>query len=268
MSNIVKKEQQVTKLEELRALGQVLVKSGKYKGWAVEDFINVGMMADDLGISRMKAYNGGFYPVNGKISMSTGLMVDMIRSKGHSIKIIEMTDEKCVIIGQRKDNGDSCKCEFNKKDAERAGLLGSQTWQKWPKPMYYNRCMSMLARVLFSDILGGNVYNEDEKHDIEGTPPEKRPLEDPMPETIDVQVDIETGELKQEMPEVPAELEYLSNEHLMEIIELIGSNESLRNKLVKAKKVTKLSELLEKDYEGIVKGIRQHLEREAEEAAG
>ena len=178
MSTLVKHKQQDQKQEfdYFRALASVASKGGTHN-MSVDTLMNVMLTAKDLGISPMKAINGGFYVVNGKISMSTALMTDRIRKEGHSIKIPEWTSQKCVVIGVRKDNGDSVKFEFTMEDAQIAGLVNSATWKKFPKQMLYNRAMSTLARTLFSDVVG-NAYSEDEKWDIMNVPAEKRPLED------------------------------------------------------------------------------------------
>ena len=176
MSNVQKFQQQEQEFQYYKHLALVAAKSGSHT-LSAEALMNIMLTAKDLGISPMKAINGGFYIVNGKISMSTALMADRIRKDGHSIKIPEWTDEKCAIIGVRKDNGDSIRFEFTIKDAERAGLTRSQTWVKFPKQMLYNRAMATLARVLFPDVVG-NCYSEDEKYDIMDVAPERRPLED------------------------------------------------------------------------------------------
>lgn len=193
MNNITKIEEQKTSLSLFKEMAQIALKSGKYpKEYDEATILNVFLTAKDLGISPMKALNGGFYIVNGKISMATNLMVDRIRTGGHSIKIIDWSRDKCVIIGKRKDNEDSAKIEFNMEDAQLAGLLGSPVWKKYPKTMLYNRAMSMLARVLFPDVVG-NAYSEEEKQEIQGVPLEKRTASD-IDETITV--DIMTGEVK------------------------------------------------------------------------
>lgn len=177
MGAIVKHEEQKQELDYFRNLASIASKSGT-NSMAPETMLNIMLTARDLGISPMKAINGGFYVVNGKISMSTALMADRIRKEGHSIKIPEWSSKKCAVLGTRKDNGDSIKFEFTMEDAAAAGLTNSPTWKKFPKQMLYNRAMSTLARTLFPDVVG-NAYSEDEKHDILNIPAEKRPLEDP-----------------------------------------------------------------------------------------
>src|SRR6185503_20426948 len=115
-------------IHHLKALALNAFKSGSYQGMSESVIFNIMMSARDLGVSPYKALNGGFVIVNGKISMSTALMTDRIRSEGHSVKIVDWTSQKCVIIGQRKDNGDSVKFEYTIEDAQLAGLTGSMTW--------------------------------------------------------------------------------------------------------------------------------------------
>jgi hypothetical protein len=176
-TSLTKYQSKAHDIDHFRMLASIASKGGSSNG-SPETLMNIMLTAKDLGISPMKAINGGFYIVNGKISMSTALMADRIRKEGHSIKIPEWTNKSCVIIGVRKDNGDSVKFEYTIEDALNAGLLNSPTWKKFPKQMLYNRAMSTLARTLFPDVIG-NSYSEDEKWDIMNVDPADRPLEDP-----------------------------------------------------------------------------------------
>lgn len=176
MSQLTKFEEQKQELDYFKALSAIAVKGSKTP-MSQEEVMNIMLTARDHGISPMKAINGGFHLVKGKISMSTTLMTDRIRREGHSIRIPEWTHEKCVVLGVRKDNGDSIKFEYTLRDASLAGLTSSETWKKFPKQMLYSRAMSTLARTLFPDVVG-NCYSEDEKWDIANVPPKDRPIED------------------------------------------------------------------------------------------
>lgn len=176
MTNIIKIEQEKKQIDHLRALARIAAESKQYASATEAQLFNLMLSAKDLGISPMKAINGGFYIVNGKVCMSTALMADRIRRYGHSIKIVEMSKDKCTIIAIRKDNNDSLKLEYTWEDATLAGLTGSLTWKKYPKNMLYNRCMSQVARILFPDVVG-NSYSEEERFDIQNVPAENRPLE-------------------------------------------------------------------------------------------
>lgn len=227
-------EHQAT-LAMLKEMATIALKSGKYpKEYDECTILNIYLTAKALGVHPMKALNGGMYIVNGKISMSTSLLADMIRRAGHSIKILEMTKEKCVILGIRKDNEDSAKIEFNMEDAHMAGLTGSQVWKKYPKAMLYNRAMSMLARVLWPDVTG-NPYSEDEADDIKGVAPKDKKDVDPdaaitinVPHEVHIskeQLNEQTGEVQKIPLNSPQEAildSYLIDD--MPAIELIKKN--------------------------------------------
>ena len=188
MSSLIQVQQDKVRIEHFRELAAIAMKGGT-PNMTPETIMNIMLTADDLGISPMKAINGGFYIVNGKITMSTALMADRIRKDGHSIKIPEWTSQKCVIMGIRKDSGDSIKLEYTMEDAQIAGLTSSPTWKKYPKSMLYNRAMSMLAKTLFSDIVGAAYSEEDEKYDILGVPAKDRPLQTPVEdENLDIDI--------------------------------------------------------------------------------
>jgi hypothetical protein len=135
--------------------------SGLYSGVGQQAKIFMVLLAArELGVSPMLALNGGIWNINGKIEISARLMNGLIRRAGHSIKIVISNDTHCTLLGTRSD-GDSFECSFNMDDAIKAGLAGGNVWKKYPADMLYNRCMSRLARRLFSDVIG-NSYVEGE----------------------------------------------------------------------------------------------------------
>lgn len=220
MTALIKQEDH-TDLKYFKDLCKTCMASGKYGADMNEaTMLNIMLTARDLGISPLKAINGGFYIVNGKISMAATLMIDRIRNAGHSISILEWTKEKCIIIGKRRDNGDTCKLEYTIEDAQLAGLTNSPTWKKHPKSMLSARAHSMLARVLFPDVVG-NAYSEDEAHEIQGIPPGKRPDVDPDAITVEA-VDMETGEIIRTVEELHAETGIGSIEDVREFVKFIA----------------------------------------------
>ncbi len=135
--------------------------SGLYSGVGQQAKIFMVLLAArELGVSPMLALNGGIWNINGKIEISARLMNGLIRRAGHSIKIVISNDTHCTLLGTRSD-GDSFECSFNMDDAIKAGLSNGNVWKKYPADMLYNRCMSRLARRLFSDVIG-NAYVENE----------------------------------------------------------------------------------------------------------
>lgn len=161
MSNITKFEQQHKDLETLKAMAAVAVQSGKYSSdYNHATVLNIFMTARALGVDPMLALNGGFNIIKGKINMGAHFMVALARRAGHSIKVVEMTKQKCIIIARRKDNDDSIKYEMDWEEATQAGLTNKDNWQKNPKQMLYCGCVRNVFRMLFSDI--AIPYDSDE----------------------------------------------------------------------------------------------------------
>lgn len=99
---------------------------------------------------------------NGRVSMDAALMAGCIeRSNKYKYRIGRQDNEGCVIdfysegqlIGQSS---------FTKDDAKTAGLLGKETWQKYPRNLYFARALSNGARWYCAGIFGGSIYNHEE----------------------------------------------------------------------------------------------------------
>jgi methionine salvage enolase-phosphatase E1 len=246
MSLPAKYEQQKQELDYFRMLAATAAKGGTSN--SIETLMNIMLTAKDLGISPMKAINGGFYIVNGKIAMSTALMADRIRKQGHSLKIPEWTNQKCVILGVRKDNGDSVKFEFTIEDAQTAGLTSSPTWKKFPKQMLYNRAMSTIARTLFPDVVG-NAYSEDEKYDILNIPPEDRPMLD------EGEAEIITREVEF------SRQDFINEDQVKEINLLLEQMPGSKDKLLAWVKLNKIEEIPSHLYETVVDTLREKMKK-------
>lgn len=176
MSNITKHQDQQQELQKLKTMAAIAVNSGKYGAdYNEATILNIFFTAKSLGIDPMVALNGGFNIIKGKINMGAHFMTALARRKGHSIKVIEMNDKKCVIIGQRKDNGDSVKYEYTWDEASRANLVNKENWKSNPKQMLYCGCVRNVFRILFSDL--GIAYDSDEMN-----------AEEPIVEDVHIEV--------------------------------------------------------------------------------
>jgi hypothetical protein len=99
--------------------------------------------------------------VMGKVSISAGLMAALVRrSKRYDYKIEVLTDQACTLVFT--DNGQVVyENTYTLEDAKRAGLLGKDMWQKYPKDMLFARCISNGARRVCPELVTG-VYTPDE----------------------------------------------------------------------------------------------------------
>ena len=144
-----------------QTMAKQAVTSKMYKGDEAS-IMAVMLSARELGIPPMAALNGGLNLIQGKVEISARMMSSLIRKSVHSIQEKLSTDEECILVGQRGDNKDTITCAFTIDEAKRAGLVkDGGNWKKFPKDMLYARCLSRLARRLFSDVIGiGYVEGE------------------------------------------------------------------------------------------------------------
>src|SRR5258708_543929 len=144
-------------IDKMQGVAKKLMLSKHYQKMGEEGIFAIIQKAKSIGINPLEALNGGMYYVQGKVEMQGQQMLSLIRAQGHSITMDpKSTDTKVFMHGRRKDNGDTWSVDFGIEDAKKAGIFRGQ-WEKYPKVMCMWRCVSMLSRFLFSDILKG-VY--------------------------------------------------------------------------------------------------------------
>lgn len=144
--------------------------------------LSIMLMARELGIMPMQAIMGGMSVIMGKVELSPRLMNSMIRKAGHRLSIVESTDTVCEILGVRHDTGDEYKCRYTIEDAKKAGLIKSGGgWDKYASDMLFARCLSRLARRLFTDVIS-SAYAEGEI-DRESKPYHSQPTHVPSATT-------------------------------------------------------------------------------------
>lgn len=154
------------------------------------------LAARELGISPMQGLNGGLHLIQGKVEISARMMSALIRKQGHSVQIVESSDERCILKGKRVDNGDEGSAEYTIDEAKRAGLVKKGGgWEKHPSDMLFARALSRLARQLFSDVIGVGY--------VEGEIPREKGVKQPEPEVLKdaeiLDLSEETAKFKEEV---------------------------------------------------------------------
>jgi len=158
MSNdLVKQDFNLVELEQTKSMCQQLMRTPHYAKLTEAGIFAIVQKARSMNMSVLEALNGAMYFVNGKVEMQGVAMMAIIRENGHSVQMdTRSTNTHVIMHGKRKDNGDTWTVEFGIEDAKRAGIY-KNVWEKYPKTMCQWRCVSMLGRLLFPDILKG-VY--------------------------------------------------------------------------------------------------------------
>lgn len=130
--------------------------SQMYRNVGKESAIMMIMLAArEYGIGPAQALNGGLHIIEGKVELSARIMSALIRKAKHTLQIQESTDQVCRIKGTRADTGETHTVCFTIEMAQKAGLIKEKGgWKRTPEDMLYARCISRLARQLFSDVIG------------------------------------------------------------------------------------------------------------------
>lgn len=158
-------------IEIMNKMCQQLMRTKHYQAMGEAGLFAIVQKAKALNINPLEALNGGLYYVQGKVGMSSEMMASLIRQAGHSIIKDKNSDSTvCILHGKRADNGDTWTVSFSMDDAKRAGLAKNM-YDKYPGIMLYNRCMSMLARQLFPDVIKGAGYTHEELVEIKSKAP-------------------------------------------------------------------------------------------------
>lgn len=246
----------------LQVIAKNAQESGLYAGMGQQSKIFMVLLAArELGVSPMLALNGGIWNIQGKIEISARLMNGLIRRAGHSIKIIVSNDTHCTLLGTRTD-GDSFECSFNMDDAIKAGLAGGNVWKKYPADMLYNRCMSRLARRLFSDVIG-NAYVEGEIREAKQAEEDEKKLQMAECDEIDITPEVETNNHdlpKRETISFDQVSEIMKKFVLMDLV----SQKNFYEKVLPRWNVTEMEYLPSDAYQVVMRSIESNLRLNSE----
>lgn len=184
--------------EELSSYNMVAQSAAESPYWkkmgGMPAILSVMLMGRELGISPMNAISGMFHVIQGQVEISGRGMSYLIRKKGHILKLIELNEHKCTLMGKRIDTGEEQECSFTIEEARASGLIRTGSmWTKLPKDMLYWRSLSRLARRLFTDCLG-TCYIEGEIREMK----KKEVLTTIEPADLE---NIEIEEIDMEIPE-------------------------------------------------------------------
>lgn len=138
------------------------------------------MHGRELGLTPMRSLSE-IYVVDGKPSASATLKVGLCVRHPEVCKYfraIEVTERIATYETQRVGS-EPVRFSYSMDDASRAGLTGRQTWKAHPKQMLSARAKSVLATMVYPDLVG-NLYDPDEAQDIV----QNRPMIDVTPPPV------------------------------------------------------------------------------------
>lgn len=125
--------------------------------------------------------------IQGKPTLDAQALKAIAIAHGGQFRTLEWTAEKCTIEGKRGDWVETNT--FSMADAQLQGLAGKDNWKRMPKAMLYARCVSVLIRNMFADVIGG-LYGREEMEDAINITPfatvQPEPTKPALPESVKV----------------------------------------------------------------------------------
>lgn len=121
------------------------------------------LAAQEMGIPPMAGLRS-FDVIHGTPGMRAHAMRALVQSKGHKVKLIESTPERCVYRGKRKGESEEEWQEvvWTIDRARDLGLVGKGEWKKQPQTMLVARATGEICRLIAADVLHAMPYASEE----------------------------------------------------------------------------------------------------------
>jgi hypothetical protein len=136
-------------------MAAILYKSGmlpaRYK--SPEAVLATVIYGHELDLSPMQALNS-IYMVNGNPTVDSHLIKAKVITNGGDIKVIEWTATVCE-LEMTRPGMTATTFRWTIEDAKQAGVAGKDVWKAYPKQMLYARCVTVLGRNMYADVLKG-----------------------------------------------------------------------------------------------------------------
>lgn len=134
----------------------------------------------ELGLDPLDAL-ASIYVVHGRVGFYAEFMRRRMIQAGHVFRVVESTDNRCVVEGTRVDNGETHRAAFTAEQAKRAKI----DIQAYPAEKLVARATSRLVKQAFPDVLSGSLIVEDlldglvavESERVDAVPAESAPVQ-------------------------------------------------------------------------------------------
>lgn len=131
---------------------------------SVADMIATVLIGREMGLAPMTSLNELFV-VNGQVGMSGKAMLALVHRAGHRIDI-KISPTGATAVAHRRDPEtkelvEVGTFEFTDEDAERAKLMGKNTYKQWPQVMMGWRAVGLAVRFAFSDVITGALLPQE-----------------------------------------------------------------------------------------------------------
>lgn len=152
-------------------LGRVFAESKMFPNTtkAAEAVVKI-IAGREFGLGPMAAMNG-IHMVDGKPTLAANLIAGQIKRHPRYDYKVERREADGCTLRFFEDGQFVGKMTWTKADAQAAGLLGKTNWKRYPRDMFFARCLTAGARTYCPDVLGGSpIYTAEELGADESTP--------------------------------------------------------------------------------------------------
>lgn len=141
-------------LAELQQLGTLMAQSGFFQDARQAAQACVKIMAGrEMGFPPI-ASMCGISIIEGKPATGANLLAAAMKRAGYSWRVVQRDAKGCKLIMSFRGE-EIGPTEFLEDDAKRAELLNKKNWQRYPRSMYFARCISDAARTYAPEVLAG-----------------------------------------------------------------------------------------------------------------
>jgi hypothetical protein len=121
---------------------------------APQAVLSIMLIGGEYGFSPMRSLELFNY-IQGRVVPTAAALAAICVNSGGSFDVISETPQGVRIRARRPDRQWEATYEFTMAQAEKMGLVLKDNWLKMPGFMMYARCVSVLARRGWPDIIGG-----------------------------------------------------------------------------------------------------------------
>ena len=115
----------------------------------------------ELGMPPMTSL-GSVNVIQGRASLYSETMRALIQAAGHELRVTEMSADRCVIKGRRRDDDEWVTATYTMGEAQRSGdAQKNPNYKSRPAEMLLARASSRLAKMHFADVIKGLASAEE-----------------------------------------------------------------------------------------------------------
>jgi hypothetical protein len=124
------------------------------------------LTGQELGLTPMASLRS-INIIQGTPAMTALAMRGLVQSRGHQLRKVESSADRCVYEGRRAgSDGPWERSVWTFDRARKMGLTGKPNWQNQPENMLIARASSEVCRLVAADVLLGVPYSAEELEDM------------------------------------------------------------------------------------------------------